>query len=159
MIERVDMHGALTLSLTDRGGNVVRELRGRNRIVASGRHLVSELFAGPSGGAAPSPVTHMAVGTGAAPPTDADAALMGERPPRKLISNVDHSEITENDVRRVRARLTSVFDFADANGADPLREAGIFTADANGVLYSRVVFDPVTKTDAFRLTLLWDIVF
>jgi hypothetical protein len=101
----------------------------------------------------------MAVGTGNAAPNDTDIVLVAERPPRREISNVDYSNITENNVARVRARLTSVFDFADANGAEPLREAGIFTAETEGVLYSRVVFDPVSKTDAFKLTLLWDIVF
>ena len=52
-----------------------------------------------------------------------------------------------------------MFDFGDANGAEPFREAGIFTAENGGVMYNRVVFDAVTKTDAFKLTLLWDIVF
>jgi hypothetical protein len=40
-----------------------------------------------------------------------------------------------------------------------LREAGIFTAVSGGVMYNRVVFDAVTKTNAFKLTLLWDITF
>ena len=56
-------------------------------------------------------------------------------------------------------RWASEEDFGDANGTAPLREAGIFTAETNGVMYNRVVFDPVTKTNAFKLTLLWDIVF
>jgi hypothetical protein len=105
----------------------------------------------------------MAVGTDSTLPTDADTALRAERAPRKAIANADYSEITEGDgsnqVKRVRARLTAVFDFNDANGTEPLQEAGIFTADTNGVMYNRVVFDPVTKTNAFKLTLLWDIVF
>jgi hypothetical protein len=157
------MHGALTLQLTDREGALVQQAHYQNRIVTSGRSLVAHLFAGVSGGVPPSQVTHMAVGTDATPPTDADTALIAERAPRKAISEVDYSEISEgtgpNEVRRVRARLTAVFDFGDANGAAPLREAGIFTADTDGVLYNRVVFEPVTKTDAFKLTLLWDIVF
>ena len=76
---------------------------------------------------------------------------------------MDYSEISEgtgpDEVKRVRARLTAVFDFGDANGTEPLREAGIYTAENGGVMYNRVVFEPVTKTDAFKLTLLWDIVF
>ena len=159
MIERNDMRGTLTLSLTDRQGRVISQTRQHNRIVATGRHLVSQLFAGQSGGVPPSQVTHMAVGTDATAPTDSDDDLLAERAPRKDISSVDYSEITENNVSRVRARLTSVFDFGDANGVEPLREAGIFTSDSGGVLYSRVVFEAVTKTDAFKLTLLWDIVF
>jgi hypothetical protein len=163
MRETIDMMGALTLQLTGRDGVLVHQAHYKNRIVTSGRSLVAQMFAGTSGGVPPSQVTHMAVGTSATLPTDVDTALIAERAPRKTISDVDYSEITEgtgaNEVKRVRARLTSVFDFGDANGAEPLREAGIFTADTGGVMYNRVVFEPVTKTDTFKLTLLWDIVF
>ena len=48
--------------------------------------------------------------------------------------------------------------FADGP-TEPLREAGVFNAATGGVMYNRVVFQDVTKTDAFKLTLLWDIVF
>jgi hypothetical protein len=141
----------------------VYEAQHKNRIVTSGRNLVAQLFAGIAGGVPPSQVTHMAVGTDATGPADGDSGLRAERAPRRAISSVDYSEISEgsggSEVKRVRARLTAVFDFGDANGAEPLREAGIFTAETGGVMYNRVVFDAVTKTDAFKLTLLWDIVF
>ena len=163
MEEQLEMRGALTVQLTDRTGATVYQARYKNRIVTSGRTLVAQMFAGVPGGVPPSGVTHMAVGTDATPPTDADSALKAERPPRRAIGDVDYSEIGEgaagSEVRRVRARLTAVFDFGDANGAAPLREAGIFTAEKEGVMYNRVIFDPVTKTDAFKLTLLWDVVF
>jgi hypothetical protein len=163
MRETVEMRGALTLQLTDRDGAIVHQAHYKNRIVTSGRTLVAQMFAGVSGGVPPSQVTHMAVGTDATLPTDVDSALKAERAPRIAISNVDYSEISEgtggNEVKRVRARLTAVFDFGDANGAAALREAGIFTAETDGVMYNRVVFEPVSKTDAFKLTLLWDIVF
>lgn len=163
MRESIEMRGALTVQVTDRSGVLVREERYGNRIVTGGRMLVAQMFGGVSGGVPPNQVTHMAVGTDATPPTDADDGLKAERAPRRPISEVDYSEITEgagqDAVKRVRARLTAVFDFGDANGAAPLREAGIFTAEIGGVLYNRVVFEPVTKTDAFKLTLLWDIVF
>lgn len=163
MQETIDMHGALTLKLSNRNGDVVHEAHYRNRIVTSGRSLVAQLFAGVASGVPPGRVTHMGVGTEAKTPNDSDTGLVAERSPRKAISSVDYSEVSEgsgaNEVKRVRARLTAVFDFGDANGTAPLREAGIFTAGAQGVMYNRVVFEPVTKTDAFKLTLLWDIVF
>ncbi len=162
MHEVNDMLGALRLQLVDVSGAVVRDERITNRIVTSGRQLVAQLFAGQAGGVPPAQVTHMAVGTGATAAADGDKTLVAERAPRQKIAEVDYSEISETaggDGRRVRARLTAVFDFGDANGAEPLREAGIFTAAANGVMYNRVVFDPVTKTNAFKLTLLWDIIF
>ena len=38
-----------------------------------------------------------------------------------------------------------------------LREAGLFTED--GVMYNRVTFDTITKSDQFKLTLVWEITF
>jgi hypothetical protein len=161
--ENNEMRGALTMQVTDRQGLLIYELQQKNRIVTSGRSLVAQLFAGVAGGVPPGQVTHMGVGTNATAPGDGDGALKAERAPRRAISSVDYSEISEgtgaDEVKRVRARLTAVFDFGDANGTEPLREAGIFTAETGGVMYNRVVFEPVTKTDAFKLTLLWDIVF
>jgi hypothetical protein len=161
--ESNEMRGALTMQVTDRQGLLVYEMRQKNRIVTSGRSLVAQLFAGVAGGVPPSQVTHMGVGTNATAPGDGDGALKAERAPRRAISSVDYSEISEgtgaDEVKRVRARLTAVFDFGDANGTEPLREAGVFTAETGGIMYNRVVFEPVTKTDAFKLTLLWDIVF
>jgi hypothetical protein len=161
--ENNEMRGALTMQVTDRQGLLVYEMRQKNRIVTTGRSLVAQLFAGVAGGVPPGQVTHMGVGTNATAPGDGDGALKAERAPRRAISSVDYSEISEgtgaDEVKRVRARLTAVFDFGDANGTEPLREAGIFTAETGGVMYNRVVFEPVTKTDAFKLTLLWDIVF
>ena len=164
MHDHMDMKGALTLLLTDRDGNVVQETRHSNRIVQSGRRLVAQLFAGVAGGTPPTKVTHMAVGSGAGAETDHQTGLVAERAPRKEIIEVTYVEVDDKSqtgsVRRVRATLKAVFDFADANDlTTPLREAGVFTAVSGGVMYNRVVFEPVTKTNAFKLTMLWDVTF
>jgi hypothetical protein len=163
MKESMGMHGRLQLQVVDRQGRVVQEQRCQNRIVTGGRQLVAQLFGGVSGGTPPGRVTHMAVGTNPVAPADDQTGLGTERSPRKPITEVTYSEFDEavpgGNVRRVRASLRAVFDFNEANGPEPLREAGIFTAETGGVMYNRVVFDPVTKTDAFNLTLLWDITF
>lgn len=161
MLEKNNMHGALTLQLRDQDGKIVREQRCSNRIVTSGRELVAQLFAGKakSGDTLPAAITHIAVGTGNTEPADGDLILVAERSPRKPISKIDYSEITDSGVKRVRVRLTTIFGLNDVNGNDPLQEAGIFNAETGGDLYNRVVFEPVTKTDSFKLTLLWDIVF
>ena len=163
MREQIEMRGQLTLRLTDQTGQVVREQQYRNRIVISGRMLVAQMFGGNPAGTLPTPVTHMAVGTGAADPADDDADLKSPRSIRKPIAApqyISFEETTDKGkVKRVRVSLTAVFDYNEANGGEPLREAGIFTAETGGVMYNRVVFDPVTKTKAFKLTLLWDIIF
>ena len=165
MHESNDMRGRLRLLLCDAQGRVVHQQHPHNRIVQSGRTLVAQLFAGVSGGTPPAKVTHMALGTDPTPAADSQTRLLAERAPRRAISEVSYVDVDEAgggglSTRRVRATLKAVFDFADANDpAVPLREAAIFTDAVDGIMYNRVVFEPVTKTDAFKLTLLWDITF
>ncbi len=160
MNERQDMYGQLTLVCSDRAGEIVWRQQMRNHIVTSGRSLVAQLFSGTFSGAPPSAVTHMGVGTDATAEADADAGLKAQRGDRKPITSSTLTQFSDSGVMRVRVSLQTIFDFTEANDpVVPLREAGIFTAAAGGVLYNRVVFPAVTKTDAFKLTLLWDIVF
>lgn len=167
MQEQIDMRGQLTLRMSDKKGEVVQERRFKNRIVTSGRQLVAQLFAGID--PPPTPVTQMAVGTDGTPAADEQTSLLAERPateasPRKEIDrdNINFNVFVEDrgtpeQVQRYRVLLTTVFDFDEANGTEPLREAAIFNSD--GVMYNRVAFAPVTKTADFQLTLLWEIVF
>jgi hypothetical protein len=161
----MEMRGRLTLCLSDRDGQIVHHQVRGNRIVASGRRLVAQLFGGVSSGTPPVPVSHVAVGTNATAPSDDDDALRAQRGAPNPITEVTYTPFDEpvpggsDVVKRTRASVTAVFDFGDANGSAPLREAGLLTAATGGVLYNRVVFQPVTKTDAFKLTVLWDIVF
>ena len=169
MKEKIDMQGQLTLRLTDSSGRVIQEQRPKNRIVKSGRQLVAQLFAGVPG-TPPTKVTQMGVGTDDTPTNDDQTALLAlrELTPSKSLKEIssttyeDVEEVVTKDgqqevVKRIRARLTTEFDFSEANGTEPLTEAAIF--NDNNVMYNRVVFEPVTKTDAFKLTLLWEIVF
>jgi hypothetical protein len=179
LFERTDIRGAVTIELSDRSGAVIHRQQRDNRIVLTGRQLVARLFGGPPLSASPPPagtpavpaatrVTHVGVGTNAGAVTDAQSALLAERPGRAAIVEVAYADFDEGTaaavVRRTRVSLSAVFDFNQAIGTGgtnpPLREAALFTASgATGVMYNRVTFDPVTKTNAFRLTLLWDIVF
>jgi hypothetical protein len=163
MRESIDMGGRVTLRLTDRDGQVVYELRNHNRIVRSGRLMVAQMFAGVESGVAPTRITHIGIGTSGTAPADSQVALEGERPPRKPITSPVYEDFTEtvdgSPVTRVRVRVSTEYDFTEGNGAEPLREAAIFTAETGGTMYNRVVFDPVTKSSAFKLTLFWEILF
>jgi hypothetical protein len=159
MNENQEMRGRLTLRVSDGESRTLYERPHDNRIVTTGRMLVAHLFGGIESGATPTQVTHMAVGTNGTAPADGDQALRAQRGARKEIGEVGYEEFPEGGVTRVRASLTAEFDFDEANGNEPLREAGVFTGAEGGVMYNRVVFEPVTKTDAFKLTLIWDIVF
>ena len=169
MDHRHEMRGYLTLKVSDDNGNVICERACKNRIVTTGRDLVARLFGGFTS-PQPTRVTHMAVGTDPTTAADNNTRLGAQRDakpgvPRNDISAVAYEEVDETlpgttpTVRRVRARLTAEFDFEEANGGVALREAGMFTAPTGGVMYNRVTFDPVTKTEAFKLTLIWDVVF
>lgn len=165
MLEHMDMQGRITLELVDRSGLVAHRQERGNRIVKSGRRLVAQLFAGVTLGTPPAPISHVAVGESGADASDDDAALGSQRGQPSAITDVVYTDFDEPVpgsqavVKRTRVSVTAVFDFGEANGATPLREAGLLTAQTGGVLYNRVVFQPVTKTDAFKLTVLWDIVF
>lgn len=161
MQEQIDMQGYFTLRLLDAGGQIIQSQSHKNRIVKTGRQLVAQLFGGVPG-TPPTRVTRMGVGTDGTPASDDQANLIKQRDPRKAIAAVTYEDLIENEgtpnaIKRIRARFTTEFDFNEANGNDPLREAAIF--NESGVMYNRVVFEPVTKTDAFKLTLLWDIIF
>jgi hypothetical protein len=157
------MRGELTLQVIDREGRVVQRLRQKNRIVKSGRQLVAELFGGPQGDQEPTRVTHIAVGDEGKAPTDADTALVAERL-RKPIQAVEYTEFDElvgsEKVRRVRVKLQTELDYEEGNNTrTALQEAGIFTAETGGLMYTRVVFEPVKKTQSFKLMLVWEVTF
>lgn len=161
--ERIDPRGALTVRLSDRNGRIVDERRYRNRIVKSGRLMVAQMFAGGTAGPTPAQIGFIGVGTDGTAPADTQSGLIAQRGNRAAISERRYEDFVDgtggNAVARVRVILTAVFDFGEANGSAPLREAGSFNAATAGVMYNRVVFEPVTKTDAFKLTLLWDVEF
>jgi hypothetical protein len=155
--EQLNMRGQLTLNLLDESGQMIHQQQLKNRIVLSGRRLVAQLFGGvESGTPTPQKVTQMAIGTDGTAPNDDQANLLAERS-RKAIAQISYEETLEEGIKRLQALITAEFDFEEANGADPLREAAILNED--GVMYNRVVFEPVTKTNAFKLTLLWRVVF
>jgi hypothetical protein len=160
--ETIDMRGAVTVRLENAAGEVVHHQHRHNRIVKSGRANVAKLFAGVTSGTPPARVTHVGVGTDNHAAVDDDAALGAERA-RTPFTDVAYSDVddtsTGTTVKRTRVSLTAVFDFGEANGSAPLCEAGVFTAATGGVMYNRVTLDPVTKTNAFKLTVLWDIIF
>jgi hypothetical protein len=161
--ERLDPRGALTVRLTDRDNRIVSERRYHNRIVKSGRLMVAQMFAGGTAGPTPAQIGFIGVGTDGTAPVDTQTALIAQRGARAAISERRYEDFADGTggsaIARVRVILSAVFDYGEANGAAPLREAGSFNAGTAGVMYNRVIFEPVTKTDAFKLTLLWDVEF
>ena len=158
MHETMNMQGRVRVIGEARDGTILFDRSHANRIVQAGRRLVAQLFAGVTG-TPPGIVTHMGVGTGGAAPSDGDTQLVAERARNAVTAPVYSAIVDPGGVQRIKVTLQTVFDFGEANGTEPLREAAIFTAAAGGTMYNRVVFDAVTKANTFKLTLIWDIVF
>ncbi|GAA0750902.1 hypothetical protein LRH25_31475 [Ideonella azotifigens] len=157
MQENMNMQGRVRLIAQARDGSILLDRSHANRIVQAGRALVAQRFAGVPG-TPPAIVSHMGVGTGFTAPADGDLKLVAERARNPVAAPV-YSNVVDGGISRIKVSLQTVFDFGEANGAEPLREAGIFTAATGGTIYNRVVFDAVTKANTFKLTLIWDIVF
>lgn len=159
MYEAADMAGCFSLRVIDADGRVVATRRERNHIVKTGRNLVARLFV-ESPGAVVAGVSHIGVGVDGTEPADDQTDLISPRTGRTPFS-VDFLDVEEPDgSKRQLVRLTAEFGFDDANHPSvPLREAGIFNSEEGGTMYNRVVFDGVTKTDAVKLMLQWDITF
>ena len=151
--DALDPRGRLTVQKRDDRGTLIETIQIHNSIVLSGRDLIAKLFVKE----AISPVSHVAVGTGATPVEPADEKLAKEVF-RKPISPIDPSRhITTTDEKKRKVTVTAELGFGEANGA--LTEAGLFNAASAGVMYNRVVFPPINKTSDFKLTLIWEILF
>lgn len=156
--ESIELKGQLSLSLSDRDGNTVLTRTAHNKVVTSGRDLVAKLF---SAVANTPTVGFVAVGTNDKEVSESDTALAAQLGNRKALgafdAQKDLSTVGSGDDARRKITRTVELDFAEANGE--LREAGLFTAATDGVMYNRVTFPTVTKTNSFKLTLVWEIQF
>jgi len=154
LTETLDLKGRLTLQKRNANGELVEEIAANNSIVLSGRDLVAKLFIHET----IAPVSHVAVGTGTAavdPAANTQLAAEIFRKPIKPIDPTLHLGTTPDNKKKVT--ITADLDFLEALGA--LTEAGLFNAASAGVMYNRVVFPAINKTDNFKLTLIWEIIF
>jgi hypothetical protein len=151
--EDLAIQGQLTILKYDGTGELVEEITAHNDITLAGRNLVARLFNKESAGNVKR-VTKMFLGGDGAAFDQADTALkkkVGETP----VGTIEASEVLVELRKRVRLRLTGELAEGDCNGE--LREAGLFTED--DVMYNRVIFPTITKTNKFKLTLVWEITF
>lgn len=156
--ESIELKGRLSLALTNRAGQTVLQQTASNMVVTTGRDLVAKLFSDVE----IAPINFVAVGTSEKPVDENDQSLgaqLGDRKP--FLGTFDPSAhlstVGEGAEKRKKITRTVELDFTEANGE--LREAGLFNAAADGIMYNRVVFPTITKTDSFKLTLIWEILF
>lgn len=157
------MKARLRVQLTAHDGSVVAERHAHNTVLTAGAQMIADMFAGTGG-----PISHMGVGTSDSAPDDVavvslsndalggDPALVGETlaviPPAAFSTRV----VPERRVVQVRVRGTLPNDAAVGR----IREAGLVSIQpTRAVLYNRVVFPPVDKSDDHELTLFWEVDF
>ncbi|MCA2653176.1 hypothetical protein [Microcystis sp. M061S2] len=152
--EALNMKGKLTVQQRNKTNQIVAEFSADNNIVLSGRDLVAKLFINEQ----IAPISHVAVGTGTTqvdPKTDTN---LNTELFRKAITKIDPTQdLTITSDGKIQVKITVELDFNEANGS--LTEAGLFNANAGGVMYNRVVFSAINKTNDFKLTLIWEILF
>ena len=153
--DSLDMQGRLTLRLIDREGQVVATRKARNAIVNEGRELAAkQLFYKND----IEIITHFGIGssTEAVKPSDPDLL---DPILRKPINEIQDTHITTSQTtNKTTVRVTGELDFQDATDR-PITEAGLFNAESGDSMYNRVVFDPIHKSEDYKLTLVWEIIF
>ena len=156
MTEHLNLAGRLTLLKWSRDGQLVERRTVANDITLAGRDLVARLFNRERARDPIARVSEMRVGGGQDPFDPKATALVRQIGNPVPIAAIDEVEVAAASGRmRKLLRLTAELGEADGNG--DLHEAGLFTAD--GVMYNRVIFDTITKSDQFRLSLVWEIAF
>ena len=153
--EDLDIKGRLTLQKRNADDEILAEIAVNNTIVLTGRDLVARLFINQPGIRT---ISHVAVGTDNAVTTGDDKQLKAECF-RKEIGIIKPDEVVTTNQGRRKVTISVDLELGEANSTKPLTEAGLFNAQQGGVMYNRVIFSPISKTNQFKLTLIWEIIF
>lgn len=155
--EDLDIKGRLTLQQRNADNEILAEITVNNSIVSDGRELVAKLFAGDTG---IQTISHVAVGTGSSDVDVANDKTLKNQLYRKAITNKrELTRIIESNQFKGRTKVTITVELGSGEANGTLTEAGLFNAETDGVMYNRVVFPAINKTDQFTLTLIWEIIF
>ena len=154
--ESLELKGKLTIHKIDSQNEICDEIIANNDITLSGRKLVAQLFSPEN---AAKPVDKIKLGIGKQEEFDAN--------PEDLVDSVGSINIEpidfQNDIKEEnnRIKLTLRGHLEENNvqvNNKPLTEACLYSS-VSKVMYNRVEFLPITKTENFKLTLIWEILF
>ncbi len=141
MNSTITIKGRARAVLRGPDGEIKQDQTVDNLIVNAGRNMWVSRLASTPGTAVP---THMAIGTGATAANASDTTLQTE-----LDRNAVTSCTASTNV------LTTVADWAAADGTGAITEAGILSASSSGTLYSRAVFSVINKGASDTLQITW----
>jgi len=142
--DNMKLTGRLNLKVTDENGNLKEDVTVNNLVVTAGKEWVADLMQGGTG----TPMSHMAVGTGATAADAADTALETEAA-RVALSVAGGT--------RTGASIEFVGVYPAGTGTASLTEAGIFNATPAGTMLARTVFTAIAKGASDSLTITWTV--
>lgn len=152
--DTMDIKGSLTIQKRDLNNQLVEEIHANNTIVTSGRRLVAQLFSKDFKDTI-KPVSQIAIGGNDKAVSDDDLQLAQEIFRKNIKPIKDSDLVLLPDSKRIKLTITADLQAGEGNGE--LKEAALFNEDK--VMYNRVIFKPINKTEDFTLTLIWEITF
>ena len=157
LTDNLSISGHLTATLHHRGGKMLDTRHVSNSITLAARDLVMHLYNGdPNLKDTVKRLTQMRLGTGKTAFAANQTALATQLEQGIPIEIYESSAIdAQSKMPRKQLRLTATLNENQCNGE--LQEEGLFTSD--DVMYNQVVFAPINKSDQFKLTLVWEIIF
>lgn len=152
--EKMGIQGRLTIQTYDTKGHLLACTKANNSITHAGRTLVADLFNRDHDNSnSIKRVSMIHLGSGEDDFNPEDSGLKAKIGQVAIKNPIEL--ITENN--KVLLRMVGELDEKSCNGQ--LREAGLFTEDETPIMYNRVTFDTITKSEKFKLTLIWEIIF
>ena len=152
--DSLDLKGKLTIHKVDINNQTYDEIIANNDITLSGRELVAKLFSPKD---EVKPVDQIRLGTGTKDFKAEDNELA--EPITEHFINIETSDIKTEENNRIKLTLTGNLKEDDnkVNGQE-LTEACLYSSGSK-VMYNRVQFPVINKTENFKLTLIWEILF
>jgi len=150
--ENQGIAGKLIIRKYDLDGALQEEVAAENDITKAGRDLVARLFSIKDVSGVKR-VAKIRLGASGAAFDPAHADLQGPVEGWETeIASIGKEDAPDS---RVMLRLKGELGAKQCNGE--IKEAGLFTDD--NVMYNRVAFGAINKSDQFRFTLIWEITF
>lgn len=143
LTDKVKLVGSIDFKLLDKYGNLIQRIHKDNLVVTTGLALLLSRLGG-SGNA----LTHMGIGSGTTAPTLANTDL--ETSVVRRVFDTPGGSLSGTSI-------TFYCLFPAGTGTGTITEAGLFNAVSGGTMFSRIVFDPITKSASLSLAASWTI--
>jgi hypothetical protein len=138
----LSLQGSLKVVLRDEFGSIKRADHYKNMIVSLGRSFLAAWLAASSQSTKFMP--YIGIGTDDTEPTDGDSELGAEFDTRKA-----GAISSENNLWQSTAA------WAAGQGTGTIAEAGLFSADTDGTMFSHALIGPYVKGATDTLTITW----